>query len=47
METGQITFLVRMINPDYFIVLVMEKDGNMGRARFELRRVGAALAESL
>lgn len=47
LETGQLTFLARMINPDYFLLLVMEKDGNMGRARFELRRVGAALAHSL
>lgn len=47
METRQLTFLARMINPDYFLLLVMERDGNMGRARFELRRVGAALAQSL
>jgi hypothetical protein len=47
METRQLTFLARMINPDYFLLLVMERDGNMGRARFELRRVGAALAHTL
>lgn len=47
METRQLTFLARMINPDYFLLLVMERDGNMGRARFELRRVGAALAHNL
>jgi predicted regulator of Ras-like GTPase activity (Roadblock/LC7/MglB family) len=47
LETGQLIFLARMINPDYFLLLVMAKDGNMGRARFELRRVGTALAHSL
>lgn len=47
LETGQLTFLARMINPEYFLLLVMEQDGNMGRARFELRRVGTALAQSL
>ena len=47
METRQLTFLARMINTDYFLLLVMERDGNMGRARFELRRVGAALAHTL
>jgi len=47
LETGQLTFLLRMINPDYFLLLVMNKDGNLGRARFELRRVGAALLQSL
>ncbi|HMA37949.1 MAG TPA: hypothetical protein VKY74_26100 [Chloroflexia bacterium] len=47
METGQLTFLARMINPDYFLLLILEKDGNMGRARFELRRIGATLAQNL
>lgn len=47
MEAEAVTFLTRMITPDYFLLLVMEKEGNMGRARFELRRVGATLAESL
>jgi predicted regulator of Ras-like GTPase activity (Roadblock/LC7/MglB family) len=47
LETGQLTFLARMINPDYFLLMVMNKDGNLGRARFELRRVGAALAQTL
>ncbi|MDQ2806069.1 MAG: hypothetical protein M3Z04_03985 [Chloroflexota bacterium] len=47
METRDFTFLARMINPDYFLLLVLEREANMGRARFELRRAGAALAQSL
>ena len=30
LETGKLTFLARMINADYFLLLVMEKEGNMG-----------------
>ena len=47
LETAQLVFLAHMINPDYFLLLVLEREANMGRARFELRRVGSALAHSL
>lgn len=31
-------FIMRLINQDYFLVLVMHPDGNFGRGRYELRR---------
>ncbi|MEK6282652.1 MAG: roadblock/LC7 domain-containing protein [Acidobacteriota bacterium] len=30
--------LVRLLGPDYFVVLAISPDGNLGRARFELRK---------
>lgn len=31
-------FVMRCINQEYFLVLVLEPDGNFGRGRYELRR---------
>jgi predicted regulator of Ras-like GTPase activity (Roadblock/LC7/MglB family) len=47
LETEERAFLTRLVTPEYFLLLVVQADGNLGRARFELQRVGAALAESL
>lgn len=30
-------FVMRLINDEYFLVVVLKPDGNLGRARFELR----------
>jgi len=35
--TDKYLVLMRVINPDYFICLVMAPDGNFGKARFMLR----------
>lgn len=31
-------FVMRLINKDYFLVLAIEPEGNLGRGRYELRR---------
>jgi predicted regulator of Ras-like GTPase activity (Roadblock/LC7/MglB family) len=36
--------LLRLFNRDYFVVLAIAKDGNLGRARFELRKIELDLA---
>jgi predicted regulator of Ras-like GTPase activity (Roadblock/LC7/MglB family) len=36
--------LMRLFNRDYFVVLAVAKDGNVGRGRFELRKVELDLA---
>ncbi len=39
--------IVRVINDDFFVVLVMVSGGNFGKGRFLLRREGPKLAEAL
>jgi len=36
---------VRLLNRDYFLVLALSPDGNLGRGRFELRKAELQLAE--
>jgi predicted regulator of Ras-like GTPase activity (Roadblock/LC7/MglB family) len=40
----EINLLLRLFNRDYFVVLAIRKDGNLGRGRFELRKVELDLA---
>lgn len=35
----EFVFLVKVINQNYFIFFAMRKDGNLGRARFELEKI--------
>jgi predicted regulator of Ras-like GTPase activity (Roadblock/LC7/MglB family) len=37
--------LMRLLNRDYFLVLALSPDGNLGRGRFELRKAELQLAE--
>ena len=41
-----VTFL-SAVTPDYYILLVMQPDGNYGRARFELARAKQLLRDEL
>lgn len=41
---ADVNVLVRLFNRDYFVVLAVTKDGNLGRGRFELRKVELDLA---
>ena len=41
---GQVTFLMRLFNKDYFVVLAMKPEGNLGRGRYELRKAELTLA---
>jgi predicted regulator of Ras-like GTPase activity (Roadblock/LC7/MglB family) len=40
----KVTFLMRLFNRDYFVALAMKPDGNLGRARYELRKAELQLA---
>jgi Uncharacterized distant relative of homeotic protein bithoraxoid len=40
----QVTFLMRLFNKDYFVVLAMKQEGNLGRGRYELRKAELMLA---
>ena len=42
---GSVTFLMRLFNKDYFVVLAMKPDGNLGRGRYELRKAELMLAK--
>jgi predicted regulator of Ras-like GTPase activity (Roadblock/LC7/MglB family) len=41
---GNVTFLMRLFNQNYFVVLAMKPEGNIGRARYELRKAELKLA---
>ena len=36
--------LMRLLSPEYFVVLAIRPDGNFGRARFELRKAELQMA---
>ena len=41
--TEKYTTFLSAVSPDYFILMVLEPDGNYGRARFELSKAKQAL----
>ncbi len=41
--TDAMMFLVRPITSDYFLLLALNRGGNIGRARFELRKAQLAM----
>ena len=41
---GKVTFLMRLFNRDYFVCLAMKREGNLGRARYELHKAELQLA---
>jgi predicted regulator of Ras-like GTPase activity (Roadblock/LC7/MglB family) len=41
---GQARILARMFSPEYFVVLALKPDGNIGRGRYELRKAELRLA---
>ena len=40
----KVTFLMRLFNRDYFVCLALKAEGNLGRARYELRKAELQLA---
>jgi predicted regulator of Ras-like GTPase activity (Roadblock/LC7/MglB family) len=40
----RVRILARMFSPEYFIVLALRPDGNLGRGRYELRKAELRLA---
>lgn len=39
-----VTFTMRLFNQDYFVVLALKPEGNLGRGRYELRKAELILA---
>ena len=39
-----VRIIARMFSPEYFVVLAMKPDGNLGRGRYELRKAELRLA---
>jgi predicted regulator of Ras-like GTPase activity (Roadblock/LC7/MglB family) len=44
-STDQRIAAIRMITPEYFLFILLRHDGNLGRARFELKKARFALAK--
>jgi predicted regulator of Ras-like GTPase activity (Roadblock/LC7/MglB family) len=42
---GNVTIAMRLFNKDYFAVLALKPDGNLGRGRYELRKAELVLAK--
>jgi predicted regulator of Ras-like GTPase activity (Roadblock/LC7/MglB family) len=46
-STGHRIILVQMITPEYFMLILLPKNGNLGRARFELKKAKYILAKEM
>jgi predicted regulator of Ras-like GTPase activity (Roadblock/LC7/MglB family) len=40
-----VTIVIRLFNKDYFVVLALKPDGNVGRGRYELKKAELTLAK--
>ena len=43
--SGNMTLVIKLINPEYFLMIALGPAGNIGRARFELRKAQLLLEE--
>ncbi|MBS2026776.1 MAG: hypothetical protein JST54_02630 [Deltaproteobacteria bacterium] len=46
-HTDKLTTVARLINPEYFLVLALKPDGNVGKGRFALRIIAPQIAPEL
>ncbi len=46
-KSGSLTFLIRLINEEYFIALALHPDANLGKGRYLARIAAPRLAEEL
>jgi predicted regulator of Ras-like GTPase activity (Roadblock/LC7/MglB family) len=46
-RTGKFTVLIRALNPDYFVALTIERQGNLGKGRYLLLRESGRLHQAL
>jgi len=46
-RTEKMVAIARLLSADYFAVVALDPDGNVGRARYELRVTGSKMAASL
>ncbi len=44
-KLAKVTFVLRFFNRDYFVLLALTPGGNLGRARYELRKAELVLAK--
>jgi len=42
---ASVTLMMRLFNKDYFVVLAIRPDGNLGRGRYELRKAELVLSK--
>ena len=47
LETPKLALVAHMVSADYFVLLVLQPAGRLGRAGVELRRVARTIANSL
>ena len=47
LETRELTFMMRLVKSDYFLLLSLESAANMARARFELQRLAGSIGDEL
>src|SRR5262245_4318646 len=43
--SGNMILVIKLINPEYFLLIALDSEGNIGRARFELRKAQLLLEE--
>ena|ERR1051326_3529769 len=43
--SGNMMLVIKLINPEYFLLVALDQNGNIGRARFELRKAQLLLEE--
>lgn len=46
-RTDRLILVIRMLNEEYFVALVINRDGNFGKARYLMTREGINLLEAL
>jgi predicted regulator of Ras-like GTPase activity (Roadblock/LC7/MglB family) len=46
-QTRRYRFVIRAITEEYFVVLALDRDGNLGKGRYVLRRDNELLREAL
>ncbi|MCA1611107.1 MAG: roadblock/LC7 domain-containing protein [Acidobacteria bacterium] len=47
LETDRSTAILSRVTAEYYLLLLLSRDGNSGRGRFELRKAGLALEKEL
>jgi predicted regulator of Ras-like GTPase activity (Roadblock/LC7/MglB family) len=46
-RTDRFIIVIRMLNDEYFVALIINRDGNFGKGRYLMTREGANLLEAL
>lgn len=46
LETSNLSYLITLLDSDYFLAFILSAEANLGRARYELRRTSQRLRET-